>query len=170
MICSGEPAIWMQGEVNARAPNALTARRSPGYYYADVSRRARLKSFRRPEDASADRLFVPLAAEPFRWFCSGKKLWELRKLGRQYTHAHVRLGRDVELRRGYSDPHAALRGEIVDVREAPSVKAFFEAVPWEIVLPESVSIESAIAETIRILNIDDPERTAVLGFRVAISR
>ncbi len=36
-----QPAIWMRGKVNATAPNALTVRRIPGYYYADVSHRSR---------------------------------------------------------------------------------------------------------------------------------
>jgi hypothetical protein len=36
-----QPAMWMRRKVNATAPNALTVRRIPGYYYADVSQRSR---------------------------------------------------------------------------------------------------------------------------------
>ncbi len=113
-----------------------------------------------------DRLFVPLATEPFRWFCSGNKLWELRKLGRQYTLEHVRPGRNVELRRGYGDPKAAIWGAIVDVVQAANVVAFFEVVPWWAVLPESDTLDHAIEQAIKILKIDDPGKTPVLGFRI----
>lgn len=118
--------------------------------------------------AVPDRLFVPLAADPFRWFCSGRKNWELRKLGRQYTPVHVRLGRGVELRRGYSDRDAALWGQIIAVVQANSIQAFFAEVPWSSVLPESVSLDDAIAEACRILNITDASGTPVLGFRVRV--
>ena len=116
-----------------------------------------------------DRLFVPLAAEPFRWFHSGKKVWELRKLGRQFTPAHVRLGREVELRRGYSDSGSAIWGEIVDVLEAASLTEFFQIVSWRTVLPESESLDEAIEQASRILNIEDIEDTPVLGFRIELA-
>lgn len=116
------------------------------------------------------RLFVPLATEPFRWFCSGRKKWELRKKGRQYTPKHVRPGRDVELRRGYTDRDTALWGEIIDVIEADSVEAFFLSVPWHTVLPECNSLGEAILNAYRILNIADGKATPVLGFKVALAR
>lgn len=116
-----------------------------------------------------DRLFVPLAADPFLWFRSGRKKWELRKKGRQYTVEHVRPGRDVELRRGYTDRDTALWGEIIDVFEADSVEAFFRTVPWSAVLPESCSLDEAISDAHRILNIAEGETTPVLGFKVALA-
>lgn len=117
---------------------------------------------------SPDRLFVPLAAEPFGWFESGKKQWELRRLGRQYTLDHVRTGRPVELRRGYSDPAKALWGHVVDVRSAPSIAAFFDEVPWREVLPESGDRAEAIAAARRILGVDEGDAVPVLGFRIAL--
>src|SRR5258708_2524794 len=72
----------------------------------------------------SDRLFVPLADQPFAWFRSGHKKWELRRFGRQYTLKHVRVGRRVELRRGYRGPDV-LWGEILDVVEANGVDDFF---------------------------------------------
>ena len=112
---------------------------------------------------------MPLSSAPFEWFCSGRKQWELRKRGRQYTRAHVRRGRDVELRRGYSDRDTALWGEIIDVIEAPSLEAFFVEVPWHAVLPESGSLEEAIAAARRILNLAPDEDAPVLGFKVELA-
>jgi hypothetical protein len=116
-----------------------------------------------------DRLFVPLATDPFLWFCSGRKKWELRKRGRQYTTDHVRPGRDVELRRGYTDSENALWGEIIDVFEADSIEAFFRTVSWTLVLPESGSLSEAISDARRILNVPDGESVPVLGFKVALA-
>ena len=112
---------------------------------------------------------MPLATDPFLWFCSGRKKWELRKRGRQYTTDHVRPGRDVELRRGYTDGETALWGEIIDVLEADSIEAFFRTVSWASVLPESGSLSEAIGDARRILNIPDGESVPVLGFKVALA-
>jgi len=81
----------------------------------------------------------------------------------------VRRGRDVELRRGYSDRTCALWGEIVDVLEADSIEAFFNSVPWGSVLPESRSLEEAIVDARRILNVEPGEQAPVLGFKVELS-
>lgn len=115
-----------------------------------------------------DRLFVPLASAPFDWFRSGRKKWELRRLGRQYTTSHVRPGRTVELRRGYSDPSASLWGRISEVKEAASIEDFFLLVPWRTVLPESGCLEDAIADARRILNVGE-EGSPVLGFRIELA-
>lgn len=123
---------------------------------------------RPPLQPMSDRLFVPLAADPFRWFESGGKQWELRRLGRQYTLDHVRPGRMVELRRGYADPDRALWGRIVDVLTAPSIAAFFEEVSWREVLPESRNLADALDVAREILGIDHDSETPVLGFRVSL--
>lgn len=122
-----------------------------------------------PSRKQGDRLFVPLSTDPFQWFCSGRKKWELRKKGRQYTTEHVRLGRCVELRRGYADRKNALWGEIIGVLEADSIESFFDKVPWRIVLPECASRAEAISDARRILNIIDGETVPVLGFEVELS-
>lgn len=51
----------------------------------------------------ADRLFVPLTAEAFGWWRSGKKRWDVRRHAPRWAWC-VWLGRRVELRRGYSEP------------------------------------------------------------------
>lgn len=52
---------------------------------------------------SAARLFVPLTAESFGWWKSGRKRWEVRRPARRWTR-DMNPGRRVELRRGYSGP------------------------------------------------------------------
>lgn len=114
-------------------------------------------------DRAEDRLFVPLAEEPFNWFCSGEKKWELRRFGRQYTPKHVRKGRRVELRRGYRGPEA-LWGEILDVIQANGMDDFFNQVPFEEVIPVATSREQAIKIATDILRVD--LKTPLLGFAV----
>lgn len=110
-----------------------------------------------------DRLFVPLADRPFSWFRSGEKKWELRRLGRQYTLKHVRIGRLVELRRGYKGPDA-LWGEILNVIEASNIENFFNEVDFKDVIPVADSREHAIQIATDILKVD--RTTPVLGFAV----
>jgi ASC-1-like (ASCH) protein len=108
-------------------------------------------------------LFVPLANEPFDWFVQGKKKWELRRRGRQYTRRHVRIGRPVELRRGYRNGDT-LWGEIVNVIEADGIEEFFRKVPFLDVIPVAKSVGEAIAISSEILGVD--VNTPLLGFAI----
>lgn len=110
------------------------------------------------------RLFVPLATQPFRWFQSGNKQWELRRYGRQYTETHLTPGRRVELRRGYGNPKEALWGTLLEQHRAGSVEEFFDKVPYEQVIPaaESRSHAERLAREILGGGFD------VIGFRVKI--
>lgn len=117
-----------------------------------------------------DRLFVPLATEPYHWFLSGAKRWELRRKGRQYTGRHVRIGRRVELRRGYSSAKDALWGVIDDIAEAESIRAFFKRVPFSEVIPFALSEEEAASMAASILGIDPDASQGVIGFRVSLDR
>jgi len=114
----------------------------------------------------ADRLFVPLATDPFRWFASGRKRWELRRLGRQYTPKHLRIGRRVELRRGYAVGES-LWGTIDKVSEASSIREFFDIVPFDHVIPTAASLGEAVATAEGILGVAD---VPVIGFLVAVDR
>lgn len=113
-----------------------------------------------------DRLFVPLAAGPFSWFQSGKKTWELRRCGRQYTDKNIRLGRRVELRMGYTDPGRALWGVIVNIEQAATVSEFFKKVPYELVIPVATSLAEAVTLTSSILGLQPDNCGPVLGFEV----
>jgi ASC-1-like (ASCH) protein len=113
----------------------------------------------------ADRLFVPLATEPFRWFASGRKQWELRRLGRQYTPKHVMPGRRVELRKGYVDKSAALWGTVTEICEADGITEFFDVVDFREVIPEAADRQEAEETAARILG---SESAPVIGFRVDV--
>lgn len=110
-----------------------------------------------------DRLFVPLANEAFEWFSSGLKKWELRRVGRQYTPKHVRVGRRVELRRGYRG-RDVLWGEIADVVQADNIHAFFDRVPYQEVVPTAKSREHAIEIVRALFKVD--LSTPLLGFLI----
>lgn len=49
-------------------------------------------------------LFLPVSTQPYRAWESGNKQVELRNNGGAYTFKHVRVGRRVLIRRGYSSP------------------------------------------------------------------
>ena len=114
-----------------------------------------------------NRLFVPLNAEAFRWFASCGKRWELRKFGRQYTDKHLRLGRRVESRRGYSDAQQAIWGKIKNVHRASSLAEFFDHVPYLLVIPTAVDSNDAIAVAADILHVEADQPAPVIGFEVA---
>jgi hypothetical protein len=117
------------------------------------------------ESARPDRVFVPLATEPFRWFASGRKRWELRRLGRQYTPKHLVPGRRVELRRGYSNKNTALWGTLAEIREAKNIARFFDDVDFRHVIPDASDREDAVRTATQILGDDE---TPVIGFRVEV--
>jgi hypothetical protein len=74
--------------------------------------------------AGQDRLFVPLTAQAFGWWRSGKKRWEVRRDAPRWGEKHLRAGRRVELRRGYSGP--SLWGTLTGaVSRAVSVRELF---------------------------------------------
>lgn len=110
------------------------------------------------------RLFVPLAGQPFEWFSSGRKRWELRKYGRQYTEKHLVAGRRVELRRGYSTGHS-LWGTLARTERAESIARFFDVVPYSLVVPGAASLAEAIEVAHGILGTGEFH---VIGFEVGL--
>ena len=117
-------------------------------------------------EKNRDRLFVPLATAPYHWFLSGAKSWELRKMRRQFTPKHVRAGRKVELRKGYTDKASSLWGNIDRLVIADSLHEFFDKVDWESVIPESNSLDSAIAEVEEILGLETADDGPFIGFSI----
>ena len=67
-----------------------------------------------------DRLFVPLNKHWYDLFLEGKKKWEIRGLSNRFNRQTVRVGRDVELRRGYAK-EGAIWGKIVEVHTVSTV-------------------------------------------------
>lgn len=97
-----------------------------------------------------ERLFVPLASEPFSWFLSGQKKWELRKADRQYTRKHVHKNRMVELRKGYNTDEK-LFGQVDDVVESASLEGIFKKVSFKEIIPIAKNISEAITISLEIL-------------------
>ena len=115
---------------------------------------------------SGDRLFVPLATAPFEWFQSGRKRWELRRYGRQYTEKYVLPGRPVELRRGYSDATNALWGKVVRTVKAGSLQQLFHEVPFNLVIPTAHTEAEAISISASFLRIAEYEPVNLLAFEI----
>lgn len=99
-----------------------------------------------------DRLFVPLYTEPFEDFRDYGKQYEIRSYGRNFTEKHVREGRPVELRKGYSlrenVPQAEwqLWGTLGNVIVGSLEDIFDQVDDYKVIEPRSDSVEKAIAE------------------------
>ncbi len=88
--------------------------------------------------AGQDRLFVPLTAEAFGWWLAGGKCWEVRREAPRWSAKHVRVGRRVELRRGYSGP--SLWGTIIGIVRADDVVGLYACgVDLREIAPDPVS-------------------------------
>jgi ASC-1-like (ASCH) protein len=103
------------------------------------------------QNKSKDRVFIPLSQEPYYWFLSGKKKWELRKTGRQFTAKNIQDGRVVELRRGYNTKDS-IWGKIEKVLEFNTLEEVFEAVCFKEVIPVATCMKQAISIAKSILN------------------
>jgi len=117
-----------------------------------------------------ERLFVPLSTEPFVWFKEGRKKWELRKYGRQYTEKHVHPGRPVELRCGYGARNNALWGTIVAVKKTRGLKEFFSLVPFASVIPKARTQPEAERIVREILRLSSDDSETLIGFEVELYR
>lgn len=115
-----------------------------------------------------DRLFVPLAKEPYLWFKSGKKRWELRKNQGQFTDKYVWPGRRVELRLGYRNPERALWGTVLNVVPANSIEEFFEKVSYKDVIPNAENATDAITIAQTILRLKPKQPRSILGFEIEL--
>lgn len=114
-----------------------------------------------------DRLFVPLSTAPFLWYEEGKKTWEIRYYGRQYTEKHVYPGRKVELRFGYSNPKKAIWGEIKQVLTARSIDDMLDTISYKEIIPVAENKTDAL---IRIKNILGNKKYSVIAFRVSLNK
>lgn len=97
-----------------------------------------------------NRLLVPLASEPFDWFASHRKRWELRRACGAYRPDRLACGRAVELRLGYSTPNK-LDASIGGVVTADTISDVLDRVPWALVIPSATSREEAVDRATSIL-------------------
>jgi len=115
------------------------------------------------------RAFVPLSAKPFHWFKEGKKKWELRKCGRQYSERHIWVGRRVELRHGYRLGES-LWGTVTHTLTAESLPEFFSKIDYRSVIPDAMSLEEAYEFARSILNIPEGSEMPVFAFRIELDK
>ncbi len=76
------------------------------------------------------RLFIPLCTEPFIWFETGKKEWELRKCSHVFNPDNIYIGETVELRRGYIAKNGVIWGKVTDCKTFTSLKEVFSDIPY----------------------------------------
>jgi ASC-1-like (ASCH) protein len=118
------------------------------------------------EKTKFDRLFVPLSSNPYNWFESGRKEWELRKYGRQYNELHVRVCRLVELSKGYSSKNR-LWGHITSITLGKDLEEIFTKIHYSKILPEANSKENAVEIAAKILKISPEEKNNLIAFKIA---
>lgn len=76
------------------------------------------------------RLFIPLCSDPFNWFESGEKEWELRKKSKQFNSDNIEIGSYVELRRGYVAQNGVSWGIVTDCKTFSSLKDVFSSISY----------------------------------------
>ncbi|HUZ92562.1 MAG TPA: hypothetical protein VNG29_01005 [Candidatus Paceibacterota bacterium] len=95
-----------------------------------------------------DRVFVPLAKEPFLDFKLYGKTYELRRRERQWTEKNVRPGRHVTVSCGYSGER--LEGTIGSVLTA-SLNDIFRFIDFKKIEPRAKTVQEAKAENLKTL-------------------
>jgi hypothetical protein len=113
-------------------------------------------------------MFVPLATDPYNWFASGSKRWEVRRRKGAYGAEHVKVGRRVELRRGYRESSTSLWGTIEDVHLASTIAELLSDVPFGEVVPGAIDQGDAISIAAAILKVSPEEPDAFIAFRVRL--
>jgi hypothetical protein len=112
------------------------------------------------------RLFVPLASEPYQWFASGRKTWEVRRAKSAFAPERLFQGRRVELRRGYSGTTSALWGTIVETVSADTLNELFALVPPAEVVPDAADRHDAVSTAAQILRSGTDDTSGFVAFRV----
>lgn len=116
------------------------------------------------------RLFVPLARDPYNWFASGLKQWEVRRERGAFTRNHVSTGRRAELRKGYADRASSLWGTVLEVLTAASLDRLVERIPPRLVVPTAEHDDAAIAEMSTILGVNQNDQVSIIGLRIELDR
>ncbi len=90
---------------------------------------------------NVNRLFVPLNSEAFSWFKLGKT-WEVRTMKGQYNLTNIKVGRKVELRRGYNS-NDSLWGTISEVKVFENAQDLLKLIDYKKILPTVGSFQEA---------------------------
>ncbi|MDD1137070.1 hypothetical protein M5G22_05835 [Pseudomonas sp. TNT2022 ID233] len=130
------------------------------YYWSKVPKTGRLE---------IDRVFIPLSTSPFKWFSSGEKKWELRRIGGQYNTQNIYKGRPVELRRGYNSDQL-LWGVIDSTILSQTIEEAIEAVgDFKSIIPTAKSKHEAAKISYEILKPSPNDRFIVFSIVEVIS-
>ncbi len=113
-----------------------------------------------------NRVFIPLSKEPYEWFKCGFKKWELRRYGRQYTEKHIKTGKIVELRCGYSNASNAIWGTIKEVIICSSLNQVFEQINYSELIPIALDRKDAIEKSSKILNLASHKESQFIVFKI----
>lgn len=103
------------------------------------------------------RLFVPLAREPYDWFASGAKKFEVRRNHGPFSVGRLPVGRRAELRRGYQKTSSVLWGTITSTTVAPSIELLYRAIPAAEAIPTGQSLQELVAYTRSLLGDGYPQ-------------
>lgn len=110
----------------------------------------------------ARRLFVPLSGEPFQWFSSGKKEWEVRRNKGAFRADRLTRGRRVELRMGYTGE--SLWGTLAETVIATNTAQLFDRISYKAAVPTATSPLAASTFVENLLSKD----SELVAFRIEL--
>ena len=111
------------------------------------------------------RLFIPLCSDPFNWFLSGEKEWELRKQSGQFNPDRIEIGSYAELRRGYSAKNGICWGKVTDCKSFTSLKDVFSVIPYQKIIKAS-SLTDAKDYTCGLLGISYDSQVDLVAIKI----
>ncbi len=111
------------------------------------------------------RLFIPLCTEPFNWFVSGEKEWELRRRSSKYNKDQIIIGDTVELRRGYVARNGVCWGKVTDCREYSSLKEVFSEIPYQKII-RAGSLAEATDYVTNLMGLSYDGRADLIAIRI----
>ncbi len=95
-------------------------------------------------------LFVPLKGIHYDAFANGKKTFELRRYGRQWTEKNIYFGRNVTISYGYGK-QCRLHGFIDGPFVFDNVELAFKKHHWSRILPFAGSLEKALDQAYKFV-------------------
>jgi hypothetical protein len=116
----------------------------------------------------ARRLFVPVAQEPYEWFLSGRKHWELRRQRGVFSSRNVAVGRRVEVRLGYglSARTPPIWGTVTAVTTDTTIDSIFERIPFAELIPSATDSITGALRAANILGIEPSQEGSFIAFRI----
>lgn len=111
------------------------------------------------------RLFIPLCSDPFNWFESGEKEWELRKKLKQFNPNNIEIGSYVELRRGYVAKNGVSWGRVIDCKTFSSLKDVFASIPYQKIV-RADNAEQAVDYVCNLLGISPDTQVDLVAIKI----